>query len=480
MTKEQSSTRRLFTPAIRTLCILSALFLGSVAAAQTADIQIAVTGLSGGKARLLGSFAEQRFLIDSAVIDANGRAAFRRDSLYPQGLLYVLLPDNTSIPFMASEDQQFTLRTRQGALADAMAVEGSTDNELLYQNLRFENDFQKRYQAVAQALKALAPGSPAYDEQKRQSDELLEARRQHLQSFIREHPNTLFTRYKIAGQNPELRDVRKPDGAPDEQAQIARYRAEFWDNVNFSDARLLRTPVIFNKLKRYISELTPQHPDSLIAATDALVKRVLDKPEYYQFFVNWIALQYEPTKTTVMDGEAVYVHIIKQYITPERAFWTTPAEISALQRRADEMSASLLGRPGPNVTAPDPNGQLRSLLDLKAPYLVVFMYNPDCDHCIEETPRLIEFLKNRAERDVEVFGIALDTDAAAWKAFIARMGIPWVNVFDPTNRAIYAKYYVDITPELYVLNPERIIIGKNLKAAQIAEVIARDKARPRR
>lgn len=463
--------------AIRVLCIFSGLFISLGMRAQTADIQLTVAGLSGGKARLMGSFADQRFLIDSAAVGPDGRAVFRRDSLYPQGLLYALLPDNTSIPFMASEDQQFALRTRQGALADAMEVDGSVDNELLYQNLRFENDFQKGYQAAAQALKGMAPGAPGYDDLKRQADALLEARRRHLQSFVEEHPNTLFTHYKTAGQNPELRDIRKPDGTPDERAQVARYRAEFWDNVDFSDARLLRTPVIFNKLKRYIAELTPQHPDSLIAATDALVQQVLDKPEYYQFFVNWIALQYEPTKTTVMDGEAVYVHIIKRYITHERAFWTTPAEISALQRRADEMSASLVGRPAPNVTAPDPNGQLRSLLDLKAPYLVVFMFNPDCDHCIEETPRLIEFLNNRAERDVEVFGIALDTDDAAWKAFIHKMGIPWVNVFDPTNRAIYAKYYVDITPELYVLNPERIIIGKNLKASQIAEIIARDKAR---
>ena len=47
-------------------------------------------------------------------------------------------------------------------------------------------------------------------------------------------------------------------------------------------------------------------------------------------------------------------------------------------------------------------------------------------------------------------------------------------MFDPTNKAIYGKYFVDVTPEIYVLNPGRTIIAKNLKVHQIAEVIERD------
>ena len=50
----------------------------------------------------------------------------------------------------------------------------------------------------------------------------------------------------------------------------------------------------------------------------------------------------------------------------------------------------------------------------------------------------------------------------------------WTNVFDPTNRAIYATYYVDNTPEIYVLNRNRTIIGKNLKVHQIETILQRD------
>ncbi|NRB62472.1 MAG: DUF5106 domain-containing protein, partial [Saprospiraceae bacterium] len=76
----------------------------------------------------------------------------------------------------------------------------------------------------------------------------------------------------------------------------------------------------------------------------------------------------------------------------------------------------------------------------------------------------------------EVFGIAIDTDNQKWTNYIRQTGMNWINVYDPTNRSIYAKYFVDITPELYVINPERKIIGKNIKVYQIEEIIRRDQA----
>ena len=54
--------------------------------------------------------------------------------------------------------------------------------------------------------------------------------------------------------------------------------------------------------------------------------------------------------------------------------------------------------------------------------------------------------------------------------------MPWENnVHDPSNRSIYAKYFVDVTPELYVINPDRKIVGKNLKVDQVNIIIERDK-----
>jgi hypothetical protein len=72
------------------------------------------------------------------------------------------------------------------------------------------------------------------------------------------------------------------------------------------------------------------------------------------------------------------------------------------------------------------------------------------------------------------FGIAVSTTDAEWKAFVKEKGFTFTNVFDPTNRAIYAKYFVDITPEIYVLNKDRIIVGKNLHPNQLDTIFERE------
>ena len=118
---------------------------------------------------------------------------------------------------------------------------------------------------------------------------------------------------------------------------------------------------------------------------------------------------------------------------------------------------------------------MKSIYDMTAPYIIVYMYNPDCEHCQEQTPKLVRFYNEWKNKGVDVYAIAIDTDDQPWKDYIAKTGMTFTNVHDPTNRSIYAKYYVDQTPELYVLNPDRIIIGKNLKVNQVETIINRDK-----
>lgn len=450
------------------------------AAPESPDIQIQIQGAPAGTAYLIGNFADQNYRADSTQIDAAGNFRFQRDEPYKPGLYYVFYTNQAAIQMMADADQTFSMKASMADPVGSMQVEGSLDNELLYKNLQFEGAVQPKFQEVSMKMQGLPQGSPQYQQLKAEQDALIAQRRAHLKEIFDGYPNALFTKFKNAGQNPEVRDVRKPDGTVDTSAQIYFYRTDFWDNVDFSDERLLYTPVIFNKLKRYITELTIQHPDSINKAASFLVDKVLNHREYFKFFANWIVLQYEPTKTTLMDSEAVFVHMVQNYFTYDRAFWSDSAEIYAIQLRATEMAGSLAGQPGPDVKAQGPDGKMHAISDIKAPYVVVYMFNPDCEHCQEESPKLVQFYREWKSKGVEVFGIGVDTEVEEWKAYLKKTGMDvWPNVFDPTNKAIYGKYFVDITPEIYVLNPERTIIAKNLKVNQIAEVIERDRRRVR-
>lgn len=470
---------------MRTILLSLAIFNVAILIGQTTVtketekplISVSIAGVPQGKVYLIGILGDQFYRADSSVFDASGKLEFKREELYERGFYYLHDGKSLTLQMLIDQDQTFSLETKLTDLVGAMSVKGNLDCELLYTNLKFENEIQPKFNALAARLKATTAESPEYLQAKAEQDELVEERKNHLKSFQLNYPDSFFTKFKMAGQNPEASYPKKPDGTVDTDLQVYLFRNSIWNNVDFNDDRLLRTPIISNKLKKYMLELTVQSADSVISSADALIERVLDKPEYFKYFCNWIAINYDPEKSTIMDPQAVRVHLTRNYFTYEKAFWFKDKtyEIDRLQQRADEMEASLVGLKGPNVTSTDPQGKTKSIYDIKSPYIIVYMYNPTCEHCMEETPKLVEFYKEWKDKGVEVFAIALDTDDAEWKDYIAKTGMSWTNVYDPTNRSIYKKYYVDITPEIYVLNPERIIIAKNMKTHQIEEVINKDK-----
>lgn len=169
--------------------------------------------------------------------------------------------------------------------------------------------------------------------------------------------------------------------------------------------------------------------------------------------------------------------MIQNYFTKERAFWSDSMVAYGLQQRASEMAASLTGLKGPNVTAKDINGNMQSIYDMTSDYIVVYLYNPTCEHCMEQTPKLVEMYENLKKKSIDVYAIGIDTNDQEWRDYVRKTKMKWTSVYDPTNRAIYKKYYVDITPEVYILNKDRTIIAKNIQVEQIEEAIRLDRAK---
>ncbi len=434
------------------------------------DIRVEIEGVPLEGALLIGQFTEQQFRVDEAIVDG-AAVVFKNNEPYKPGHYYAYFSDGTGVQMLIDEDQTFSMKARKVDLANTMVVTGSETNSLLYQALKFESSQAPEFQRLGNQLRQTQQGSEAYEQLQQERRALVNTRQETLNKLFDANPNSLFTSFKRAGQNPQLKEIRMPNGMMDEEAQVMAFRDEFWDGVNFNDERLLRTPVIFNKLKRYIQELTPQNANAIKESADKLLSKVLNHPEYYKFFANWITLQYEPGKSTIMDAEAIHVHMIQNYFTKERAFWSDSMTVYGLQDRASQMANSLVGQKGPNISVPGLDGSPKALYDLKKPYVVVFMYNPECEHCIEQTPKLTAAYQ-QLKNEVDVYAVALDTEQAKWKSFVQSYGLqPFTNVFDPTNRSIFKTYYVDNTPELYLLGPDRTIVAKNLKVEQLAEAI---------
>ncbi len=423
---------------------------------------------STGQAKMIAFFLDQSYVIDTATM-VDGKVTFKKEEGYPQGFYYIVMPGGEDFfQIILNEDQEFTVKFDTRDKVNSVQISGSKELELMYKTATYEEEINQKVTPLIDIIKSADKNSEKYKKAKKEKQKIDKERLAYIAKLKKDHPNSLFANFKYSGQNPIL------DESLDQAAQVVKYRREFWDNVDFNDKRLLFTPMILNKLKRYFDELNPKRADTIISSADLLIHKVEDKPAYFLGFANWIVRHFEPTKTDLMDSEAVFTHMIQNYFTFDKAFWADSVTVYALQRRAHEMAQSLMGHPAPDVIAKDQYGKPQRLLDKKAPYLIVYMFNPECEHCAKETPLLIDYY-NKNKGLIDVYAIAVETTDKKWKDYIKKTGMPFTSVFDPTNKAIYAKYFVDITPEIYLIGPDRKIIAKNLKVFQIQTMIDKDK-----
>lgn len=441
---------------------------------ENLDVKINLKNAQPGKYLLMGVFTDQYYIADSTRLDGK-QVRFQKNESVKPGVYFCYFPDqSTSFQIIIDADQQFEMSTDVTNIIDDMKVKGSVDNELLYEALRYDRNVSSGYTEVSEIFKTYKPGDAEHNAAIAKHKKLNDDKQANLRRLIAKAPNSLFASFKESGQNPNIQYDFTPNGALSEK-YLYDLRNQYWDNVNFEDVRLLYSPVIANKMENFFTKFVNQTPDSIKHYASKLLDPIVDKPEYFKYIANWITLKYEPTKTSLMDAEAVFVHMIQNYFTKERAFWQDSVQTHGLQLRAYEMGQSLVGQKGPDVTAKGPDGKSYSIYDIPDEYIAVYLWNPDCDHCQEQTPKLVNLHKRLKPQGFEVYAIVIETEDARWKEAIGKYRMNWINVHDPTNRAIYAKYFVDNTPELYLLNKEREIIGKNLKVFQVEQVIEQDK-----
>ena len=457
-------------------CLLICLLPFAILSAQkTTKINFKISGYAeGGTVKLLGCLFDQNYLADTAKLAADGRVSFTNVVGFKEGFYYLLTPDKNNFQFfIANGENNFTLKTSKDNLVLGMIVEGSTENQLLYDNARFQATLEAKYNAINQQVRQLQPNTPQYIDLTKQMQDLLNDRDARLQKLKEEHPNALFTKFKWAGQNPKVRIVYRPNGSIDSAITMYNYRIDWWHDVDFTDGRLMRTPVFFTKIKRYIQEFTAQHQDSLIIASDYLLDKTLANNDLFNAAASWIAGLYKPGTSKLMDGEAVYSHIVLKYFTAENVQGVPKEELESTRKRAAEMQPSLLGKIGQDIWGTDKNNQRRNLYSLKSTFKIVFIYNPDCEHCQEETPKLRDFYDKWKAKDVEIFSVVANAkNREEWLDFQKKYGINWTDVYDPQLESrFHEKYFVDITPELYILDKNNVIIAKNLKPEQLPEVL---------
>jgi len=420
---------------------------------------------------------ENTYVRDTARSDRQGAFVFDGKTALPEGVYFLAINKIKAMDLMVSKSQHFSMETSTADYVLNMKVTGDEDNQLFYNNMIYLSERHKD----ADPLLKIIQDSTLNEDQKKQAREAFQKINDqvlaHQDELIKTHPTTLTARMMKVSQPIQIPDPpKKPDGTIDSAFQFRYYRKHFFDNIDLADDAMIRLPRPYysEKLNEYLDKLFVQTPDSVMAAIDDLAQRVKKNQETYKFLV-WNCV-YKYSKPTIMGMDEVYVRLVdKYYLSGEMDFWVDASLKKNLKDYADKIRGSLIGKTGANLIMQDQNFQRRALYEIPKKYAILYIFDPDCGHCREETPKLVSFYnKNKLKLNLEVFAVSADTSMKKMRDYISEMKLTWITVNGPRSYVgAYANhYYAETTPSLYILDDKHKIIAKGIPAEKLEEFFA--------
>jgi thiol-disulfide isomerase/thioredoxin len=436
------------------------------------QLKVRIKGLTGGTALIANHYGDKQFIQDSAKIDGNGWMEFRDTTLKPGGIYLVVMPNKKYFEIILTDNQKFTIETDTIDPVKNMKVTGNKENEYFYEYLNYIAGIQKSTEPVQALIKITHDKDSIAMLQKKlaAADSIVKSYKRAY--YKTTHPETFMAKVLSAMDEPDnipySEFPRKADGTIIDSAyNYWNFKNHYWDGMDFTDDRMIRTPVYHNKMKFFFEKLTSPHPDSIIAAVDWLAEKERPSKELFKYTVYYATYTYETSK--IMGYDAIFVHIVNKYYKTNQVWWVNDEQKKKIINRADQLNYTLLGHTAVNIAFNDTAGRQRTLQSVNAKYTAVIFWEPTCSHCKKEIPILKTYYDSlhKAGVSFEVYAIVADMDMDGWKKYIKENKLKWVNVAAKTSQDLAnSKFYYDVysTPTVYLLDEKKTIIAKRLDA----------------
>lgn len=412
-------------------------------------------------------YAGGTYAIDTAWRDKKGRFVFAqtRRRVFP-GLYFFTNPGGRHVDFVIyNETPDFTFTTRDDEWTVNMRVKGSKENELFFDYHRLNARLYATLDSAAQHK----TDDKAFDDYRHQ---MLAAFDEAKLGIIAQHPNSFVSLMMNATRDPQVPRV-SPEGDTLSRWQAWEYYMDhYFDHMRLDDDAIVRTPeAVFKKrvLDYLDRNLQGADAETMIVYIDKLIARARPSKEAYKWLVHTITEKY--LQSNVMSYDAIYVHMIKTYYA-EGNYWSSPSSIETNVKRAEKWDRLLLGRNAIDLILKDDQGTIHQLYAQRHKYTLLVFWSPTCGHCKTVIPALYEkFLQYKERYDVGAFTILSEPDDATiplWRQFIENHSLTdpkWIHLNGAeANVDWHDVYDVETTPQIYLLDKDKKIVGKKLNA----------------
>ena len=439
------------------------------------QINVKIKNYPNNKIQLAYYFSNKTYLVPDAItktdtIYRQPDGSFRiniNEPVKPGLYLLVLHPEKNSYEILITQNNRnIEISFDYNNVFPSIQFDpDSTENTLYYNYLKFVQNKKEEEKAL--------PQDQVNSSQSDKSIAIKDEISAYQNDIIKVHPNS-FTAALIKASLP----IKIPEfkgSEKDKQNQIFYfYRLHYFDNIDLADPRMLRTPILFNKVENYISKLQVQHSDSISNAIDFVLKKMEPSEETYKAFVIHFLNKY--AKTQIMGMDAVYVHMADNYFTKGKAPWIEEAQLQKILKNANTLKTTLIGKVAPNMALESKEGVKFILHDIKSKYTVLFFWNDNCSFCEESIKKLIKVYDELKSLDVELVAICTrnaEDVKKCWDYATDWKINDWFHVkIDSDYDLVKRKYdFTSSIPKIFVLDSNKKIIAKQISGSQAVDFL---------
>ncbi|RPE12400.1 AhpC/TSA family protein [Chitinophaga lutea] len=139
----------------------------------------------------------------------------------------------------------------------------------------------------------------------------------------------------------------------------------------------------------------------------------------------------------------------------------------AYAEQLERIKAVSIGAVAPAFTQNDPEGKPVSLASFRGKYVLIDFWASWCGPCRAENPHVVKAYNEYKDKNFTILGVSLDQPDAKdkWLKAIADDNLTWTQVSDLAfwDNAAAKLYAVRSIPQNFLIDPNGVIIGKNLR-----------------
>lgn len=154
------------------------------------------------------------------------------------------------------------------------------------------------------------------------------------------------------------------------------------------------------------------------------------------------------------------------------------AQIEADQQRQERMKDFAAGQPAPEISLPDPEGNIRNLSDLKGQVVLIDFWAAWCRPCRMANPTLVKIYEEYKDRGFTIFSVSLDglarqtTPKESWLKAIDDDNLSWehhVSDLKGWQSAAAQTYFIQSIPYAVLIDREGKIVDTQVPLSVLRE-----------